>query len=213
MNRSEEVIKEYNLPVMKDPVIIPDVKKPEPPKPVEKVKPQPKLATKKFSSVIKPVPDQLVHVDPPTIKDLDHVQIGSVDAEGDKSNAISEIPAKDESGAAGSGTDPNAVRTVGNVDKMPEFAGGFEAWAKFLRKNLRYPSSAVDNQVTGRVVVSFVVERDGSISDVKVVKGIGYGCDEEALRVIKKAPAWSPGIQAGQPVRVQYTIPIAFQLN
>jgi protein TonB len=96
---------------------------------------------------------------------------------------------------------------------MPEFVGGMDAWAKFLGKNLRYPVQARDEGIQGRVTVSFVVEKNGELSNVKVLKGIGYGCDEEAIRVIKKSPFWKPGFQNGRPVRVSYVMPIVFRLD
>jgi TonB family protein len=76
----------------------------------------------------------------------------------------------------------------------------------------KYPSMARENNITGRVIVSFVVEKNGDLTDIKVLRGIGGGCDEEAVRVLKTAPSWKPGIQNGRPVRVAYTMPIFFQL-
>ena len=84
---------------------------------------------------------------------------------------------------------------------------------KFLRKNLRYPERAAEAGVGGKVLVSFVVEKDGRLTDIRIVRGIGFGCDEEAARVLKKSPAWEPGIQNNRQVRVLYTIPLHFQLG
>ena len=84
---------------------------------------------------------------------------------------------------------------------------------KFLKKNLRYPDQAIDAEKSGRVLISFVVEKDGTLTDIKILRGPGYGMDEEALRVVKKAPAWTPGIQRGKPVRVAFTLPINFSLG
>ena len=96
---------------------------------------------------------------------------------------------------------------------MPEFPGGMEAMMKYLSENLKYPEQAKEKKTQGRVLVSFVVEKNGSISDVKVVKGIGNGCDEEAVRVIKAMPKWKPGMQNGKKVRVSFAIPISFKLQ
>jgi len=100
---------------------------------------------------------------------------------------------------------------------MPEepaqYPGGDEALLKFLRKNIKYPKQAIKDQISGTVYVQFVVEKDGSISDVKVVRGIGGGCDEEAVRVITKMPNWIPAKQKGIPVRFFYVIPFAFLLQ
>lgn len=99
-----------------------------------------------------------------------------------------------------------------SVEQVPEFSGGLEAFGKFLMTNIRYPKAARDNNVQGRVIVTFVVEKDGSLSNMKVVRGIGSGCDEEAVRVLSMSPAWKPGIQNGKPVKVQYSVPISFTL-
>lgn len=99
------------------------------------------------------------------------------------------------------------------VEKMPSFPGGDEMLMEYISKNLKYPQKAMDAGIQGRVFVSFVVEPDGSISNVKVLRGIGSGCDEEAVRIIKSMPKWEPGKQMGQTVRVSYQIPVNFKLN
>ncbi len=99
------------------------------------------------------------------------------------------------------------------VDEMPMFPGGEAAMMKFVANNVKYPQEAKDNDISGRVFISFVVEKDGSVSNVKVMKGIGGGCDEEAVRVIKGMPKWKPGKQDGKPVRVSYMMPIVFKLT
>ena len=96
---------------------------------------------------------------------------------------------------------------------MPQYTGGEEAMMKYVAENIKYPQEAKDKNIAGRVFVSFVVEKDGSVSDVKVVRGIGGGCDEEAARVIKGMPKWKPGMQKGKPVRVNYMMPIFFKLD
>lgn len=99
------------------------------------------------------------------------------------------------------------------VEEMPSPAGGTQALYEYLAKNIRYPIAALESGVQGRVYLNFVVEKDGSITDVKVLRGIGAGCDEEAVRVVKAMPKWSPGKQLGRPVRVLYSIPVIFNLN
>ena len=84
---------------------------------------------------------------------------------------------------------------------------------KFIHNNLRYPSLAAENGIQGTVIVNFVVDRDGKITRIKVVRGIGGGCDEEAIRVLSKMPAWSPGKQGGKAVLVSYTVPIKYVLQ
>ncbi len=96
---------------------------------------------------------------------------------------------------------------------MPEPYGGAAAWNKFLGRNLKYPDMAVDGHIQGKVWVSFIVEKDGHLSNIVVERGLGYGTNEEAIRVLKMSPAWKPGVQNGQPVRVRYTLPINFLIN
>jgi TonB family protein len=104
-----------------------------------------------------------------------------------------------------------AVFTV--VEKMPEYPGGEDARIKFMVENIKYPEQAKKNGIQGVVFVSYVVEKDGKISNVKTIRGIGGGCDEEAERVISLMPNWNPGIQKGQPVRVQFNLPVRFSLD
>ena len=99
------------------------------------------------------------------------------------------------------------------VEVMPEFPGGDQAMMQFVADNVKYPQEAIDKEISGRVMVGFVVEKDGSISDVKVVKGIGGGCDEEAVRVVNAMPKWKPGMDKGKPVRVSYMMPFTFKLQ
>jgi periplasmic protein TonB len=99
-----------------------------------------------------------------------------------------------------------------HVEQMPEYAGGNAALSKFLQKNLRYPNPAANAGVSGKVYVQFVVGQDGAISKVDILKGLGFGCDEEAERVIKLMPHWSAGKQSGRAVAVKFTLPISFQL-
>ena len=99
------------------------------------------------------------------------------------------------------------------VEVMPEFPGGEQAMMEFVAKNVIYPKEAIEKEIDGRVLVSFIVEKEGSINEVKVMKGIGGGCDEEAVRVISAMPKWMPGKQEGKPVRVSYMMPITFRLQ
>ena len=99
------------------------------------------------------------------------------------------------------------------VEEMPDYPGGEIARAGFLRDNLIYPTIAQENGIQGRVVCSFVVNQDGSIVDVQVVRGIDPSLDREAMRVINSMPKWIPGKQRGKPVRVKFTLPIQFRLN
>ena len=100
-----------------------------------------------------------------------------------------------------------------SVSTLPTYLGGEEAMYKYISENLRYPEQAKADGIAGRVFVSFVIEKDGSVTDVEVKRGIGHGCDEEAVRVVKSMPRWTPGTLFGKPVRVQYNIPFAFKLQ
>jgi protein TonB len=99
------------------------------------------------------------------------------------------------------------------VEEQPGYPGGEEARISFLQQNIRYPEEAKELGIQGRVFVTFVVEVDGSITDVRVLRGIGGGCDEEAIRVVRAMPKWVPGKQRGVPVRVQFNLPIKFTLQ
>ena len=107
---------------------------------------------------------------------------------------------------------PDTNKVFVAVQQEPAFPGGKQKWADYLKENLKYPSQAKENSIQGRVFVQFVVERDGVISNPKVVRGIGSGCDEEAIRLMKASPKWDPGLQNGHAVRVQYMVPIDFRL-
>jgi protein TonB len=99
------------------------------------------------------------------------------------------------------------------VEEQPGYPGGEESRIAFLQQNIRYPEEAKELGIQGRVFVTFVVEVDGSITDVRVLRGIGGGCDEEAIRVVRAMPKWVPGKQRGVPVRVQFNLPIKFTLQ
>lgn len=99
------------------------------------------------------------------------------------------------------------------VEQNPEFQGGLDALLKYLQKHIQYPALAQESGIQGTVFVQFVVSKSGKISNVKVLRGIGGGCDEEAVRVTKEMPNWIPGRQNGQPVPVMFQIPVKFQLQ
>jgi protein TonB len=99
------------------------------------------------------------------------------------------------------------------VEQMPSFPGGPSALFEYLSKNIKYPVVAEENGIQGRVIVTFVVEKDGSITDVRVVKSVDPSLDKEAQRVVKSMPKWIPGKQNGAPVRVKYTVPVTFRLQ
>jgi TonB family protein len=107
--------------------------------------------------------------------------------------------------------EPKKIFTV--VEVMPEYPGGENEMMKFLAENIKYPTAAKENGISGKVYVTFIVDQNGLIGDITILRGIGAGCDEEAMRVIKMMPKWKPGTQRGQAVRVQYNLPIKFTLD
>ncbi|MBM3176391.1 MAG: energy transducer TonB [Bacteroidetes bacterium] len=107
--------------------------------------------------------------------------------------------------------DVDEIFTIVEETATPK--GGMAAFYKYVGSKLKYPSQATRMGVEGKVYVEFVINRDGTIVDVRVVRGIGAGCDEEAVRVVQSSPAWNPGKQRGKPVRQKYTLPIQFKLQ
>ena len=99
------------------------------------------------------------------------------------------------------------------VEEMPEFPGGMPALIEFLQTNIKYPKDAIKQEVGGRVMVMFVVETDGSISNVRVARKVFPSLDEEAVRVVKAMPKWKPGKEKGRLVRVNYTLPVVFSIK
>lgn len=150
--------------------------------------------------------------EPPKITQIEKAAIGPETVNG-KEGLTNLPPTSGPGNSNNPGTsESNGTDILPIAEVSPEPLGGAAAWSRFLQKNLHYPIIARENGVQGKVLVSFVVEKDGHLSDIKVIRGIGSGCDEEAVRVLKLAPAWKPGMQNGRPVRVQYTIPMNFEL-
>jgi protein TonB len=186
------------------------------PPPIELKAPPPQIEqpaiqveTVKFlQPVIKP-DDQVQDDDVmPTMEDLKDANPGLVTSEGVDSVVIdggTQVVQGSENGHA-------EVEIFSVAEIQPQFTGGTEALYKFLNDNLKYPVLAKEMRVSGMVIVQFVVERDGSITDIVVARSIGVGLDEEAVRVIKLMPKWIPGRQGNYPVRVRYTIPVRFTL-
>ncbi len=180
----------------------------------------PKVVAPKVKSVamtdnIKVVKDDLVTLQPPTSDELRNAVIASTTQDGIAGKSNVDVPTVAAGLGSGTGTGGNGTEILdaAGVEVYPEFPGGMEAWAKYIQRNLRYPGMAQDQGIQGKVYLSFVVEKDGTITDVKVVRGIGYGCDDEAMRVIKKSPRWKAGMQNNLPVRVRYNMPISYTIS
>lgn len=123
-----------------------------------------------------------------------------------KENTVVEAPVRREEEA-----EEEQIFTI--VEEQPAFPGGVEEMYKYLGKAVKYPEMAKDAGISGTVYVTFEVDKEGNIKDVKVLRGIGGGCDEEAIRVVKAMPKWKPGKQRGKAVRVQFNLPIKFTLR
>ena len=196
-------------------------KKKEPVKP--KIEPKKEIPvareTQKFTApVIKK--DELVKEEN-QVKQMDQldakVAVGTKDEEGVKDRNI-EAVRSDIAVATPPPPPPAPKPEVSNkvfdvVEEMPSFPGGQGALMSFLNSNIKYPVVAQENGVQGRVIVGFVVERDGSITDVKVMRSVDPSLDREAQRVVKAMPRWKPGKQNGSAVRVKYTVPVVFRLQ
>jgi len=178
--------------------------------PVEPIKPIIPIKTQQFTEmVVKPDPQAIT---PPKITDLNNVAIGQTTTNG-KPGGDNVLPDQNTGNGTAQPVPDNSVHNIIGLDAMPEPVGGEKAWAKFLNKNLRFPSAAQEDGVSGRVILSFIIEKDGTLSNIMVDRPAGHGFDEEALRVLKLAKAWKPGMQNGQAVRVRFEIPINFQLS
>lgn len=199
--------------------VVHEMKKQDEVKKKEPVKEMPKAAPVKAKSVNLSVNIQVVEqteAEPPTNIQVQEAVVASTTqdgATGIQNSSVGPTTGGEGIGAGESQVDGNAIFEAAGVENYPEFPGGMEAWSKFIQRNLRYPSAAQESEVQGKVYLSFVVEKDGSITDVQVTKGIGYGCDDEAMRVIKKSPRWKPGSQNNKFVRVRYRMPINYVLS
>jgi protein TonB len=176
---------------------------PPPPPP-----PPPVMETVKFTPPV--VTDEEVVEDPPPVITEETPQISTETQEGDGSENII-IPEE-----AGNGVvEPVIEAPLTIVEQMPTFPGGEAEMMKYIQKNVQYPQVEKEAGISGTCYVTFVVEKDGNITDVKVLRGVsgGPGCDKEAIRVVKSMPNWKPGKQNGREVRVQFNLPIKFTLR
>ena len=149
---------------------------------------------------------------------LDEVQksdkaVGAFTVEGNDEVGGAVLKAKEEIAAPEPPKHVEETKVFTVVEQMPMFPGGDAALMSYLANNIQYPTVAAENGVQGRVVVGFVVERDGSITDVRILRGVDPSLDREAMRVVKSMPRWTPGKQNGSAVRVKYQVPVAFRLQ
>ena len=194
------------------PPIDKDIPPPPPPPPPPPEMPQ--VSTTKF---LPPeiLPDEEVKTEepPPTQAELKEAPAGDETIKGDPNAVEAVIDPGDGKKEEVVEVKPVEEEVFNVVEQQPEFPGGQAKMYQYLGKNTKYPSAAQRANVTGKVFLTFVVNTDGSIVNVETMKGIGFGCDEEAIRVIKTMPKWNPGKQSGRPVRVKYTLPVNFTLE
>lgn len=199
------------IPVTLDHIIVAKPPKVEPPKPITHQTPKPLAQVATIRDVqLTPVRDEIA-VNPPKTDELAKAAIGPQTIAGPATAGNTPVKSVGPGGTgAGAIVNSNDPVGTGDLEVMPEPFGGAAAWSKFLQKNIRYPGQAAEEGKQGRVWLSFIIERDGHLSNIVIEHGAGFGLDEEALRVLKLAPAWKPGKQNGQAVRVKYTIPVNF---
>ncbi len=210
----EQFMQEIDLMKIPPPPIDPNEPPPPPPPPVE----LPKVATIKFlPPEVKKDEEVPEESPPPVVEELEKAAVADKTQEGD-ANAEEAIiapeetaPVKEEVKVVEAAPVEEQIFQV--VEQNPEFPGGMAALGQYLSKNIKYPAAASRANVSGRVFMTFVVNTDGSIQDISVLKGLGFGCDEEAIRVVKGMPKWKPGKQSGRNVRVKYNLPISFVLE
>jgi protein TonB len=159
-------------------------------------------------------PDPEVRENPPTDEVLQQKDPGPKTIDGDKGNPIN---VDDQVGTADKAPpvteEDNSVHSFGGIEVEPSPIGGMDKFYSFLGAKIKYPEQAKEVGTQGRVVLTFVVEKDGSLTDIKAIRDPGNGLGDEAIRVLKLAPRWKPGVQNGRNVRVQYTIPVNFNLG
>jgi len=213
--KKEEAMVEVDLMKLPPPPIDPNEPPPPPPPPVE----LPKVNTVKFlPPEVKPDEEVPEETPPPAVEELKEAVAAEKTQEGDPN--AEEVIAAPEATAAPTKAEvvveapaPKEDEVFTVVEQNPEFVGGQAAMYAWLSKNIKYPAAASRANISGKVFVSFTVNTDGSITDAQVLKGLGFGTDEEAVRVVKSMPRWKPGKQSGRPVRVKYNLPISFQLE
>lgn len=216
--RNHAMIRVPVIPVDPTIVVIDPLVKPLPPVPQIKIPAAP-VAMIRFVTT-RVVPDKEVPKDekPPENDDLDKVKIGTVNTPGSEDVGL-DVPVGDKTGSGlvtgpKKADDDNDGRPWTKVEIDASFPGGQQAWARFLNKNLRAPDDAVNNNISGQVVVQFVVDKDGNVSDVEAISGPEQGgLREEAIRVIRKSGKWTPALQNGRYVKAYRKQPVIFQIG
>ncbi|MXV51625.1 TonB family protein [Pedobacter sp. HMF7647] len=191
----------------------PPVDKNQPPPPPPAEPPKPKVNQVKFPPPVVVPKEQVRDEEPPTVEELKTADPGQKTIQGDPNAEVRIDAPAGEAPKEAAVTEDNGVHDFASVEVLPEFPGGMNKFYDYVGKKYRYPAQAQEQGVSGRVTVSFIVEKDGSLTDIKVLRDLGMGTGEEAVRLLKSSPKWKPGIQNGRPVRVAYTIPIMLNLE
>ena len=212
------------LPAPKDDLVMKEVTLAEPP-PIDPKKPPPppppKVEPPPIKDQIKFVPpvvkkDEEVKEEeppPPTIEEIKDKEIATETKEGDENGVDASLTEPDAPPAPPVLEEPKEEEPFTYVEQMPTFPDGTEAMYKYIYEKIKYPAIARENGISGQVIVQFVVSKEGDIQKAKVVRGIGGGCNEEALRVVNGMPKWKPGKHNGRAVPVTFTLPIKFVLQ
>jgi len=188
-----------------------DPKTPPPP-PLPDAPPPPQVSTIRFVPPEVAPDEEILEEDPPKQEELKDVQAASETVLGDPEADPNEL-SMDNTGASdviGGDPEPESDETFLMVDQMPQFPDGNVQ--EYFSKHLKYPQKAIQREISGKVHLSFVIMPDGSVANVEVLKGLGSGLDEEAVRVVQGMPKWIPGKQGGRPVKVKIIQPIKFNL-
>lgn len=192
----------------------PPVDEQAPPPPPAAEPPRPRVDQVRFPPPVVVPADKVRDEEPPTVEELKVADPGQKTIAGDPNAEIRiDEPVGTAPPTKAAVVEDNTIHDFASIEEMPDFPGGMSKFYTYVSKNYVYPAAAREQGVSGRLILSFVVEKDGSLTDIKVLRDLGMGTGEEAVRMLRKAPRWKPGIQNGRPVRVQYTLPIMLNLE
>jgi periplasmic protein TonB len=192
----------------------PPVDENTPPPPPIQEPPKPRVDQVRFPPPVVVPAEEVRDEEPPTQDELKVADPGQKTIEGDPNAEVRiDEPVGEAPPTQAAVVEDNNVYDFSAIEQMPEYPGGIQKFYQYVGNNYKYPPAATEAGVSGRVTLQFVVEKDGSLTDIKVLKDLGFGTGDEAKRVLMKANKWKPGIQNGRPVRVQYTLPIVLNLG
>lgn len=208
---ADEDLSNREVTLAEPPPIDPNEPEPPPPPPVEAPKPKAQIQfvppkVEEDEKVVEEIP-------PPDIVEVETKVVSTATVEGEESEGNAAPDDGPKEAPAVIEEDPDDKKIFNFVQQKPEFPDGEAALLKYLYANIKYPPIARENGIEGQVVVRFVVSKTGKIDDVKILRSLGGGCDEEASRVVRAMPAWKPGKHNGKAVNCTYTLPIKFQLQ